>query len=80
VPGEILRLDPAEPDHREIQVIFQQPLDRPGLRSLVRIQARVQLHRVFPFDVGVDEGGVADHHAIVVDERHFAVRRPRRNC
>jgi len=65
---------------RKIEMIFQNALDRPGSRLLLRRQAGVEIRAMPVFEVAANEGGIGDHRAVVVDEWNLALGRLRRRA
>ncbi len=56
----VLVVQPARLQDREIEMILEHALDRPGLRALFGAQPLVEIEAVFLLDMGADEGRIAD--------------------
>ena len=48
-------------------------LERPGDGALLRVEAAIEVDRVFLFEVQADEGGIRDALAVVVDVGELAL-------
>jgi hypothetical protein len=65
--GEILVVHPARVDQREIEMIFQHALDRPGLRALLGRKTLVEIEGIFFLDMGADERRIAETFFTILD-------------
>ena len=78
--GEILVIHPARMDQREIEMIFQHALDRPGLRALFGRKALVEIEGVFLLDMGANKCRIAEAFFAIVYVRPFAFGRRHRRA
>ncbi len=78
--GEIFTVDPARADQRPIDMVFDHPLECPGLRARLQRQRRVEIETVFGFEMGADEGGISDGLSLVDDVGQLPLGRGRRPC
>ena len=77
--GKILGVDPARADQRPVDVVLDHPLERPGLRTLLQAQRRVEIEAVFAFDMRADEGRIGDTLDVIDDEGQLPLRGGRRH-
>ena len=77
--GEIIRVNPARSDQRPIDVVFDHALKRPGLRTRLQTERRVEVEAIFAFNMRADEGGIGDAFGVIDDIGQLPLGRGRRH-
>src|SRR3954451_24791858 len=77
--GEIFWIDPSRPDKRPVEMVFDHPLECPGLGALLQIQRSMEIEAVFVLDMRANEGRVGDALGVIINVGQLPFGRGRRH-